>query len=159
MIISDVSTDESLVTEAALDYVEGWFEGDAERMERAVHPELVKRTLRDGRLEALTARQMIEATASGKGKRPADERAIEITVEHVGEGVANATVLSAPFVDYLQLARTDDGWKIVNVLWRLRLRRQPARPRRRRPSTRPSGCSSTSATAGSRPGASPRRRA
>ena len=120
MIISDVSKDEALVVDAALDYVEGWFEGDAERMERALHPELAKRRLRDGRLETLTAQQMIDATASGRGKRPVDERAIEITVEHVDEGVANATVLSAPFVDYLQLARTDDGWKIVNVLWRLR---------------------------------------
>ena len=120
MIISDVSTNEALVAEAALDYIEGWFEGDAVRMERAVHPELAKRRLKDGRLEALTAQQMIEKTASGMGKRPVDERAIEVTVEHVGEGIASATVLSAPFVDYLQLARTDDGWKIVNVLWRLR---------------------------------------
>ena len=120
MIISDVSTDETLVMQAALDYIEGWFEGDAERMERAVHPELAKRRLEDGRLTMLTAQQMIEKTASGMGKRPVDERAIEITVEHVGEGVANATVLSAPFVDYLQFARTDDGWKIVNVLWQPR---------------------------------------
>jgi hypothetical protein len=120
VIISEMSTDKALIAEAALDYIEGWFEGDAERMERAVHPELVKRRLNDGRLEAFTARQMIDATATGKGKRPVDDRAIEITVEHVGEGIANATVLSAPFVDYLQLARTDDGWKIVNVLWRLR---------------------------------------
>jgi Putative lumazine-binding len=120
VIISDVRTDEALVAEAALDYIEGWFEGDAERMERALHPELAKRRLEDGRLETFTAQQMIEATATGKGKRPVDERAIEITVEHVGEGIANATVISAPFVDYLQLARTDDGWKIVNVLWRLR---------------------------------------
>ena len=120
MIISDMSTEKALIADAALDYIEGWFEGDAERMERAVHPELAKRRLKDGRLEALTAQQMIEAAASGKGKRPVDERAIEITVEHVGDGIANATALSAPFVDYLQLARTDDGWKIVNVLWQPR---------------------------------------
>ena len=120
MIISDVSTDEELVVQAALDYIEGWFDGDAARMERALHPELAKRSLKEGRLETIRAREMVEATERGTGKRPADERAIEITVEHVGEGVANATVLSAPFVDYLQLARTDDGWKIVNVLWRLR---------------------------------------
>ena len=120
MIISDVSTEEALVVQAALDDVEGWFDGDAARMERALHPELAKRRLSDGRLETITARQMVEATGRGAGRRPDDERAIEIAVEHIGEGIANATVLSAPFVDYLQLARTDDGWKIVNVLWRLR---------------------------------------
>jgi putative lumazine-binding protein len=120
VIISDVCEDAAPVVEAALDYVEGWFEGDGERMARALHPELAKRRLTDGRLETLTAAQMIEATASGMGKLPEEERAIEVTVEHVGEGMANATVFSAPFVDYLQLARTDAGWKIVNVLWRLR---------------------------------------
>ncbi len=31
------------IKEAALDYGEGWYEGNAERMERALHPELAKR--------------------------------------------------------------------------------------------------------------------
>src|SRR5262249_46471729 len=31
------------IKQTALDYIEGWYEGDAERMERAVHPELAKR--------------------------------------------------------------------------------------------------------------------
>ena len=30
---------------AALDYGEGWYEGNAERMERALHPELAKRVV------------------------------------------------------------------------------------------------------------------
>jgi hypothetical protein len=35
----------------------------------------------------------------------------------VYEDIATVTVTSAIYVDYLQLARTRDGWKIVNVLW------------------------------------------
>jgi hypothetical protein len=38
-------TGEDAVRSAVMDYVEGWFEGDAGRMERALHPELVKRCL------------------------------------------------------------------------------------------------------------------
>jgi hypothetical protein len=34
---------EDAVRSVVMDYVEGWFEGDADRMERALHPELVKR--------------------------------------------------------------------------------------------------------------------
>jgi len=36
-------TDEDAVRAAVLDYIEGWFDGNAERMERALHPELMKR--------------------------------------------------------------------------------------------------------------------
>ncbi len=32
----------------ALDYIEGWYAGDAERMERSLHDDLVKRTPDDG---------------------------------------------------------------------------------------------------------------
>ena len=31
------------IRQAALDYIEGWYEGNGERMERALHPELAKR--------------------------------------------------------------------------------------------------------------------
>ena len=39
-------TDEEGIRRAALDYCEGWYNGDAERMERSLHPELAKRIVR-----------------------------------------------------------------------------------------------------------------
>ena len=33
------------ITKVALDYGEGWYEGDADRMARALHPELAKRMI------------------------------------------------------------------------------------------------------------------
>jgi hypothetical protein len=119
-----IATDQ--ITAAALDYVEGWFDGDADRMRRALHPDLVKRRLRalgNGaeHIETLTADQMIGWTADGEGREldPGD-RQIDVTVHHVDDGIATATCLCALYVDYLQLARTADGWKIVNVLWAAR---------------------------------------
>jgi hypothetical protein len=108
--------------QAALDYYEGWFDGNALRMHRALHPDLVKRALHeDGRrLNLTTAEGMIEATARGVGRSrdPGKERrGIEVEIEDVHQDIANVTVYSAVYVDYLQLARTRDGWKIVNVLW------------------------------------------
>src|SRR3954469_9392649 len=111
------------ITGAALDYVEGWFDGDAERMRRALHPDLAKRRLwaaDDGeeQIQTLTADQMIRWTADGEGrKRDPGDRQIDVTVDHAADGIATATCLCALYVDYLQLARTADGWKIVNVLW------------------------------------------
>jgi Putative lumazine-binding len=110
------------IESVALDYYEGWFEGDAARMERALHPELVKRSLGDdgSTLRTLSARDMVEATAAGSGlaRDPGPgERRIEIRVDHVYKDIATVTATSAVYVDYLQLARRRDGWKIVNVLW------------------------------------------
>jgi len=41
----DVEKDKAAVKQAAHDYAEGYCEGSAERMERALHPLLVKRGL------------------------------------------------------------------------------------------------------------------
>ena len=37
----------SALKSAAMDYVEGWYQGDAERMAKSLHPDLVKRTARE----------------------------------------------------------------------------------------------------------------
>ena len=123
MAAESSADDRAAVVRTALDYFEGWFDGDAARIERALHPELAKRSLGQAssgteRLATLTARLMVEATARGEGKRedPGD-RHIEVEVEHLHGTIANATVRSAVYVEYLQLVHTRDGWKIVNALW------------------------------------------
>jgi len=65
--VADRTTAETAIVETVLDYFEGWFDGDAARMERALHPSLAKRALAtDGRtLDETTADWMIEATGRG----------------------------------------------------------------------------------------------
>ena len=123
MAAESSADDRAAVVRTALDYFEGWFDGDAARIERALHPELAKRSLGQGssdpeRLATLTALQMVEGTARGEGQRedPGDRR-IEVEVEHLHGTIANATVRSAVYVEYLQLVHTRHGWKIVNALW------------------------------------------
>jgi hypothetical protein len=93
-------------------------------MERALHPELVKRSLEQDtsgaeNVRTITAREMIDMTASGKGQsEDVDDRRIEIEVHDASESIASATVRCALYIDLLQLLRTRDGWKIVNVAWR-----------------------------------------
>ena len=117
--------DEDAVRSVVMDYVEGWFEGDAGRMERALHPELVKRCRGiegddPDALETLSARQMIEATADGEGRREdAADRQIEIRIDHLSGGIASVQCFSHRYVDLLHLIDMPDGWKIVNAAWRL----------------------------------------
>jgi hypothetical protein len=111
-------TEEQAIERTVLDYFEGWFDGDAGRMERALHPQLAKRSLGDGKLDEDTAPGMIEMTAEGRGKpRGEGERRIEIDVVEVYGPMATVVVHSNVYREYLHLGRTDEGWKIVNALW------------------------------------------
>jgi hypothetical protein len=120
MAVEARTTEEAAVVDAVLDYFEGWFDGDAARMERALHPDLAKRSLeQDGTtLDETTAEWMIDATARqvGRERDPGDRR-IEVEVEDMHGTIANATVRSAVYREYVQLVRTPAGWKIVNTLW------------------------------------------
>ena len=66
-VVSD--TDRAAIVAAATDYIEGWLDGDAERMARALHPDLVKREVQpDGTIGNFTRDQMIEFTEAGYGR-------------------------------------------------------------------------------------------
>jgi hypothetical protein len=119
-------TDEEAIHATVADYVEGWFDGDAVRMERALHPELVKRCRGiegddPDALETLTQQEMVEATAQGVGREEdADDRRISVDITYLGENVASATCLCHRYGDLLNLIRMPEGWRIVNAAWELR---------------------------------------
>ena len=107
-----------LITSAVLDYFEGWFDGDVDRMDRALHPDLVKRSPGET-LGITTKERMLELTAEGEGRKDGEDRTLDIRIEDVAGDIASVTVRSAVYHEYLQLVRTADGWKIANALWRL----------------------------------------
>jgi hypothetical protein len=117
---------EDAVRSVVMNYVEGWFDGDADRMERALHPELVKRCRGiegddPDALETLSAQEMIDATADGEGRREdAADRRVEIRIDYLSGGVASVQCFCHRYVDLLHLIEMPDGWKIVNAAWRTR---------------------------------------
>lgn len=111
----ETSSDHELIRQAALDYFEGWFDGDATRMDRALHPDLMKRGADEG-LDLCDKTWMVEATRNGKGVRDAD-REIEVEITDVHRDIASVTVRSAPWREYLHLVRTDAGWQIASTLY------------------------------------------
>lgn len=112
------STDRAAVVATALDYFEGWFDGDVARMERALHPNFVKRRAGE-ELGIMTKERMLELTRRGEGKDEGTDRTLDVEVEDVYGDIASATVHSAVYHEYLHLVRTNAGWKIANALWRL----------------------------------------
>jgi Putative lumazine-binding len=116
--------DEAAIRRCLLDYFEGWFDGDASRMDRALHPGLAKHSLgqdpdRSDTLDVTTKDEMVEATRQGRGRqRDVPDRAIRIDIASVSDGIASVVVHSAVYVEYVLLARTGDGWRITSTLWR-----------------------------------------
>jgi hypothetical protein len=112
------------IRQAALDYMQGWYEGDAKRMRRSLHPELSKRAvLRDPqtgaeRFNHMTQQEMVVGTQQGGGTdTPADKRRYEVSILDIYGDIACARAESYGFVDYLHLARSEGKWVIVNVLY------------------------------------------
>lgn len=117
--------DSAAIRAAALDYIQGWYEGDAERMKRAVHPRLEKRILGSEigarvPLVEMSAMELVEATRRGGGADSPGARRDDVTILDVFGNAAGVRVDADRWIDYLHLVRTGEGWEIVNVLWELR---------------------------------------
>jgi hypothetical protein len=116
--------DEVAIRMAAMDYAEGWFDGDVERMERCLHPKLAKRAIErrsdngEESFHDLTKDDMIRYTREGVGMDvPRDRLYYKVDILDVYEEVAIVRVETYPYLDYLQLLQDNGQWLIVNVLY------------------------------------------
>ena len=122
-IAQEISSEQAAIRATALDYIEGFFSGDAERMSRALHTELTKVIVmvpKDNMkafTRKMTATELIEITRSKRGVIPQEEWGIEVTVLDVCGNMSAVKIINPKFIDYLQMAKVDGSWKIVNVLW------------------------------------------
>ena len=121
---AQASADSAAIRAAALDYVEGWYEGNAERMTRALHPGLVKRIViadtATGKsvLQGMGASALVNGTRHGYGKStPKDKQQKDVRILDIFGNAASARATMADWIDYMQLAKVDGRWVIVNVLW------------------------------------------
>jgi len=125
LLRAQTAADSNGIRQAALDYIEGYYEGDGARMERALHPELAKRIVRtndQGRsqLGQMSAMTLVLGTRAGGGKdTPVADRRKDVTIFDIYQGAASAKIYASGWVDYLHLAKWNGRWVIVNVLWEL----------------------------------------
>ena len=119
------AADSTAIRTTALDYIEGWYTGDAARMERALHPELAKRIVQtdaqgNSRLGQQSAMTLVVNTRRGGGTNiPAEKRKSEVRILDVYGNAASVRVQAATWVDYIHMAKSNGRWVIVNVLWEL----------------------------------------
>ena len=114
--------DSTAIRATAHDYIDGWYEGDGARMERALHPHLAKRLVYEdqqghSRLVDLTALELVQTTRTGVGKIPPAERRDSVTILDVFGNAAIVRIDATTWVDFLQEVKWNGRWAIVNVVW------------------------------------------
>ena len=120
---SQTKEDSLAIKTTAMNYIFGFYEGNAERMEKALHPELAKRIVRADpqsgrqRLDQMSALTLINITKAGGGKSiPQDQRIFEFKILDITGNNASVKTVAKGFFDYIHLAKWVGEWKIVNVL-------------------------------------------
>ncbi|AZA78024.1 hypothetical protein EG347_11095 [Chryseobacterium sp. G0186] len=117
--------DSLAIKQAALDYIESQHTPNPPRMERALHPRMVKRTfwkdkstgkdyLRETNTESMIL--LSESYNKNKDKFPASPKK-EVKFLDISEKTASVKLIADEWIDYMHLAKLNDTWKIVNVLW------------------------------------------
>lgn len=121
--------DVEAVRQAALNYIDAIYTADPALIERSVHPQLEKVGYyrnREGAWQEtpMTYEQLLDVArswnADGTTLRSDAPRIVE--VYDVLNKTASAKVTAQWGIDYMQLVRYDDGWKIRNIVWQ-----EPAR--------------------------------
>lgn len=125
---AQTAADSAAIRATALDYVEGWYTGDAARMERALHAELAKRIVqtdergrsRIGQQSALT---LINNTRTAEGREtPPEQQIKDVRILDIFGNSASVRAEMSGWIDYMHIAKWNGQWKIVNVLWELKPR-------------------------------------
>jgi hypothetical protein len=125
---AQTAANSAAIRATALNYVEGWYAGDAERMRSALHPQLAKRISMRGedgtwQLQSMTADELVAGTARGGGQRtPEAQRQRDVVILDIFGNTASVRATMSGWVDYMHMARVDGRWQIVNVLWELKPR-------------------------------------
>ncbi|MBC8098932.1 MAG: nuclear transport factor 2 family protein [Armatimonadetes bacterium] len=107
------------VTQAVLDYVEGLYLMQPERIQTSVHPELVKRGFMPHTTTPvpMTQSDLVEVASYPVAHPQHDITWKNITVYDIQDGIATARLRAWWGVDYLHLIKYEAGWQIVDVVW------------------------------------------
>ncbi len=116
-------SDKEAIRQSVLDYIAGWYEGDAERMRRCLHNGLVvqgiERELVSGKeiLNHFTYEHLSAETQDVlEAHLFTSERRYDITVLDIYGDIATARADSSEWVDYLHLARLNGRWVIASAV-------------------------------------------
>mmetsp|Transcript_75247 Transcript_75247/g.178788 ORF Transcript_75247/g.178788 Transcript_75247/m.178788 type:complete len:361 (+) Transcript_75247:71-1153(+) len=114
--------DVEAVRAACLDYVEGMYDLEPDRIQRSVHVEMAKRGFaRQPYVELpMTQPELVNKGKNGlrdDGKKIEAGARKEVVIYEVLDQTASVKLLACWGVDFMHLAKYDGKWKVVNVMW------------------------------------------
>jgi Putative lumazine-binding len=128
---SPADSEARAIRKTVLDYLESCYSWEGYRMKRALHPKLAKRVVwtnpKTGRsrMWEYPASKLVHDVQAGWGGRkahsrrtPVAERQTDITILDRFKDMGVVKTEASWGIDYIQLAKYNGRWKIINVLWR-----------------------------------------
>lgn len=122
-VVGQTDADREAIKRTALNYAEGWYEGNADKMESALSPDLAKRIVRtndkgQSSLGQMTAMSLVQGTRGGFGKQtPKEHQQKDVTILDVFGSAATVKLEMRDWIDYLHVGKLNGKWVIINVLW------------------------------------------
>lgn len=115
------SDDSSAIQATLRSYIEGYYTGNAARMQQSLHPHYLKHMIHgDFPMREKSGSEMVQEVRShGASDLPRAERTEQISVLDISGDIASAKLVAAHGVDYMTLSKVDGHWKILSVVQRI----------------------------------------
>ena len=115
------SNEKATVAGVAQNYIDAYYTADPARMQKALHPDLHKRTLRTvtghAEISEDTVQSMVEGVRLGSGRDiPVAERVQKIEVLDVYRDAASVKVVTGRWIDYMHLSKLNGEWRVLDVV-------------------------------------------
>jgi hypothetical protein len=120
---ADEAADAKAIEATVRNYLEGWFTSDQARMEKALHPNLFKvsvRKTRDGEaeyLDAMEAEYLTLLTGRNQDWVKDKKGLLSLKIVFQDEQIAVVHAVSTGFYDVCGLVKLNGEWKLLQVLW------------------------------------------
>jgi hypothetical protein len=122
---SSAEADARAIEATVRDYIEGWFASDPARMEKALHPNLLKATVRTLPQTDTEYLDIIEAEGlvayAGHNQAYVQNKSLEtLKIVYQDDRIAVVHAVSTDFIDVCGLVKLNGEWTILQVLWSMR---------------------------------------
>ena len=130
-VFAQTPNDSTQIKETVLNYLEGMETNNPQRIEKAMHPDLAKRTIEKNKEGIEYPENMTAASLIGYSKGfdftlfykadvdPKEPLKSEVIIYEISNGIASVKAVTNKFefVDYIHLGKLNGEWKIINILW------------------------------------------
>jgi len=119
-LVAQTAADSAGIVATAHNYIDGWYTNDGARMESALHSHLAKRlvwadSMKRSHLVDMTALELVQGTIHHPPSTGA--RRDDVKILDIFGNVAIVRIDADTWVDFLQEARWNGKWVILNVMW------------------------------------------